>query len=270
MTLIISRGLTLRRTWQPMDPDAAAYITAVEAADAAAGQTGGLEERTKIAIDNFVLGCKADGTWNAIKASCILAGARTRLGAMVPLVGTAPTSFNFVDADYDRKTGLLGDGSTKYLNSNRNNNADPQNNHHFAVHVTTAHSASSNSTYIGAGIGESGVSHLGVANAPGFNTMFFRSRAATDIQAGAVSTTGFIGVSRLTPTSFNYRFASTTVNRVNASETPFNGNFLVFGRVVGTPYINGRLAFYSIGESLDLALLDARVTGLITAIGAAF
>jgi hypothetical protein len=28
-------------------------------------------------------------------------------------------------------------------------------------------------------------------------------------------------------------------------------------------------AFYSIGESLDLALLDARVTALVTAIGAA-
>jgi hypothetical protein len=31
----------------------------------------------------------------------------------------------------------------------------------------------------------------------------------------------------------------------------------------------GCLAFYSIGESLDLALLDARVSALVTAIGAA-
>jgi hypothetical protein len=30
-----------------------------------------------------------------------------------------------------------------------------------------------------------------------------------------------------------------------------------------------RIAFYSIGESLDLALLDARVTDLINAFGAA-
>jgi hypothetical protein len=34
-------------------------------------------------------------------------------------------------------------------------------------------------------------------------------------------------------------------------------------------YSNARLAFYSIGESLDLALLDARVTALITAFGVA-
>jgi hypothetical protein len=119
MGLVISKGLTLRKGWQPMDPDAAAYITAVETAD---GQA--LEEKTKIAIDNFVLGCKADGIWNAIKASCILAGARTRLGALTPLVGTAPTSFNFVDGDYNRKTGLVGDGSTKYLDSNRAQQGD--------------------------------------------------------------------------------------------------------------------------------------------------
>jgi hypothetical protein len=40
----------------------------------------------------------------------------------------------------------------------------------------------------------------------------------------------------------------------------------------GTPstaYFNGRLAFYSIGESLNLALLDARVTDLINAFAAA-
>jgi len=65
MTLVLQRPtgskLTLRQTWQPLDPDAAAYITAVETAD---GQA--LEEKVKIAIDNFVLGCKADGIWSAI------------------------------------------------------------------------------------------------------------------------------------------------------------------------------------------------------------
>jgi hypothetical protein len=34
-------------------------------------------------------------------------------------------------------------------------------------------------------------------------------------------------------------------------------------------FADARLAFYSIGESLDLALLDTRVSALITAIGAA-
>jgi hypothetical protein len=103
------------------DPDAGAYIAAVEAAD---GQL--LEFGVGKAINDFVVGCKQDKIWDAIKASCILAGARTLNGALVPLAGTAPTNFNFVSGDYNRKTGLVGDGSSKYLNSNRNNNADPQ------------------------------------------------------------------------------------------------------------------------------------------------
>jgi hypothetical protein len=95
------------------DADANAYMAAVEAAD---GEP--LELGVRLAITDFVLGCKSDGIWTAIKASCILAGARTLTGALVPLVGAAPTNNNFVSGDYNRKTGLVGDGSTKYLNSN--------------------------------------------------------------------------------------------------------------------------------------------------------
>jgi hypothetical protein len=260
MTIYAPGKVTLRQTWQPMDPDAAAYITAVETAD---GQA--LEEKVKIAIDNFVLGCKADGIWSAIKASCILAGARTLAGALVPLVGTAPTNNNFVEGDYNRETGLIGDGSTKYLNSNRNNNTDPQNNFHVAAHVTTAHSAANNSAYIGVEASGSGITNLGAS----ISTLFFRVRSSSAVNAGLGTTTGFIGLSRSNPESFDYRFGSTTSNAVISSQTPFNGDLLVFGRIVGQQYVNGRLAFYSIGEYLNLAKLDARVTDLINAIGVA-
>jgi hypothetical protein len=82
-------------------------------------------------------GTKADGTfWDALKASCILCGARTLAGALVPLAGAAPTNNNFVDADYNRETGLKGDGSTKYLDSNRANNADPQDDQHVCVYAS--------------------------------------------------------------------------------------------------------------------------------------
>ena len=241
------------------DTDAQAYITAVEAADGAA-----LEEGSKTAINNFVVGCKADGIWNAIKASCILAGARTLAGALVPLVGTAPTNFNFVSADYNRKTGLVGNGTTKYLDSNRNNNADPQDSQHLSAYVTTAHTAATNSTYVGAGMGLSGVSHLGIAKASGSDFLFFRLHSMSSVDtSGTGSTLNLIGVSRSSSQSFDHRFASTTTNAAIASETPFSGNLLVFGRTSTSAFINGRIAFYSIGESLDLALLDARVTTLI-------
>jgi hypothetical protein len=95
----------LLRPLATFDPDAAAYLRAVEAAD---GQA--LETPVKRAVDDFFRGTKADGIWDAIKASCILCGARTLAGALVPLVGTAPTNNNFVDADYNRETGLSGMG----------------------------------------------------------------------------------------------------------------------------------------------------------------
>jgi hypothetical protein len=244
------------------DTDAQTYIRRVEVADGAP-----LEESVKQAINNFVIGCKADGIWDAIKASCILAGARTLAGALVPLVGTAPTNFNFVSGDYNRKTGLMGDGTTKYLDSNRNNNADPQDSQHLSVYVTTAHTAATNSTYIGTGISVAGLSHVGVAKALGLDFLFFRSRTTTAIESAnaTASTVNFLGVSRSSSQSYDHRNASTTTNTAIVSETSFNGNLLVFGRTTTSAFVNGRIAFYSIGESLNLALLDARVTTLINA-----
>jgi hypothetical protein len=51
------------------------------------------------------------------------------------------------------------------------------------------------------------------------------------------------------------------------SQTPLNQNVIVFAASSdpGRPS-NGRLAFYSIGEAIDLALLDARVSTLIAAL----
>ena len=246
------------------DADATAYLAAVQAAD---GQV--LEPAVRLAVNSFIKGCKADGIWTAIKASCILAGARTLTGALVPLVGAAPTNFNFVSGNYNRKTGLVGNGISKYLDSNRNNNADPQNSNHQAVFVSTAQSASVVAAYIGAGAGgASGATHIGVN--PSANDLFFRSRNiwATNLSLSAAST-GLIGMSRASSSNFSYRAAGASAVANTPSQTPFNGNVLIFNRVTTDGPTNARLAFYSIGESLNLALLDSRVTDLINAFAAA-
>jgi hypothetical protein len=268
MTLVISKGITLRKGWQPMDADAAAYIAAVETAD-----TEPLEERTKIAIDNFVLGCKADGIWTAIKASCILAGARTRLGALTPLVGAAPTSFNFVDGDYNRKTGLVGDGSTKYLDSNRNNNADPQNSKHVSVYCTTASTVYNFSRYIVAGDstqGDTGVVTSSTGPTGNLNVNLNNSVGVNS--EVSQTTTGLLALNRSVSGSFSWRLGGITGSSNKGSTTPRSENIALYGRpqeTSPTRYVNARLAFYSIGESLNLALLDARVTDLINAFAAA-
>jgi hypothetical protein len=266
MTLIIQKPtgakLNLAQTYVGIDdPDAAVYVAAVEAADGEA-----LETATKVAIHSFVKGCKADGIWPAIKASCILAGARTLAGALVPLVplvGTAPTNNNFVSGDYNRKTGLVGNGSTKYLNSNRNNNADPQNSKHISVYGTSWGNA--NAGFIGSNGVSPGDSHLYAAAGTGTKITRLNSSGASTLSNTTI-TPSFMGASRDSSSGFNDRYNSITVFTSAASNTPRNANILVF-QTQGN--CNARLAFYSIGESLDLALLDARVTTLINAFAAA-
>jgi hypothetical protein len=240
------------------DSDANTYLRAVETAD---GQP--LEPAVAWAVNAFVVGCKADGIWTAIKASCILAGARTLTGALVPLVGTAPTNVSFVSGDYNRKTGLVGNGTSKYLNSNRNNNADPQDSNHLAVYASVAEP---NCT-IGVGAGEFGATSIS-------NTTVIRGRSRSNILATSTIslTVGFHGINRSTSATIVLRGNGLLESISQISGTPLNGNVLVFAR--GTPaspidHTSSRLAFYSIGESLDLALLDARVTTLINAFAAA-
>ena len=244
------------------DPDAARYITAVEAAD---GEL--LEGGVAFAISNFIVGCKLDGIWDAIKACCILAGARTLSGALVPLVGTAPTNFNFVAGDYNRETGLVGDGSTKYLDSNRNNNADPQNSNHLCVFVTAVNAGGGSRQVIGKGgtTGLPGSTHIVMAD----TLIGQRSRSNMYfILSGLGNSTGLLGISRALSSSFNYRHGGVAGVITNASQAPSEGSVQVYASD-GVASCSDRLAFYSIGESLDLAALDTRVSALITAIGAA-
>jgi hypothetical protein len=239
------------------DADAIAYVNAVEAAD---GQL--LEFGVGKAINDFVVGCKLDNTWPAIKASCILSGARTLAGALIPLAGTAPTNFNFVSGDYDRKTGLVGNGTSKYLDSNRNNNADPQNSKHVAVYINTVGTLG----FMGSAAG--GVAGITQLYNGGSSYLARNNETATATSIGAPAT-GLFGTSRNSGTSYAARRGGvqTTVNVI--SDTPNNANLLVFNIPTLTYFTNARLAFYSIGESLDLALLDARVSALITAFGVA-
>jgi hypothetical protein len=271
MGLVISKGLTLRKGYIGTDdPDAEAYIAAVEAADEAASPgIGALETATKVAIHSFVKGAKADGFWPAIKASCILAGARTLTGALVPLAGTAPTNFNFVSGDYNRKTGLksVGISTDKHLNTNRAANASSFDNYHMSVFRT-----STDTTGAGVFIGGSNPSFLNrIAEN---NARITQSSSLAAFTYSSSILTGFFGGSRDNSNSFDFRVDGATSTSNATGGSPGSVNITVFTQNISTGIntpnnTNARLAFYSIGESLDLALLDARVTDLINAFAAA-
>jgi hypothetical protein len=250
--------------WRPgfqFDVDASNYIEAVEAADEIASPgIGALETGVRYAINNFVIGCKQDGIWDAIKASCILAGARTLAGALVPLVGTAPTNFNFVAGDYNRKTGLKGDGSTKYLDSTYAYPAALQNNAHVSVYVS---SGGDNNTYIGA-LNVNGTQVV----AGGYIRL---NSSSTLILSNFSAATGLVAVNRANASQITTRISNVSTVENNTSAAVLAETIHVFQRNYPVSFnpTAARLSFYSIGESLDLAALDGRVTDLMSAIGAA-
>ena len=246
-----------------LDADARTYIAAVEAAD---GET--LEQGVKTAINDFVTGCKSDGIWESIKASCILAGARTLAGSLVPLKGAAPLNNNFTSANYDRETGLVGDGSQTYLDTNRANDDDPQDDKHISAYISTVPSSAGTVYIASAGrniVGSSSFFRGSVTTNWGVN----RPSTASTTDVLNADMIGFAGMSRFQAADFEYRAnGATNTSSAFPSATPDPGDLFVMSD--GSSYhSDARIAFYSIGESLDLEALDARVSALITAIGAA-
>jgi hypothetical protein len=248
--------LNVQQVAPALDPDAQAYITAVEAADSAA-----LEAGVKTAINDFVIGCKADGIWAAIKTSCILAGARTLTGALVPLVGSAPTNNNFVSADYNRKTGLIGNGSTKFLSTNRNNNADPQDSNHNVLYFSSSNYSFTQVYMGGNAAGVTGENAYVIFS----NTLNVRNRSSVANVISGSSPIGLFGTKRDNSSNYVVRKNGVETTVTRDSQTPENNIMNVFSNSPSTAPTDARIAFYSMGESLNLSLLDARLTTLINA-----
>lgn len=267
------------------------YLDRVIAADVAAGNTQGLELAVTDAISTCLQALVADGILGVsggvlaqapslVKASCAMQGARTLSGALVPLAADmpAPTNFNFVAGDYTRRTGLTGNGTTKYLNSNYMDNTDPQNDAHLSVYVAQAGTGGANTSMSYAGVSRSvapaslrlitrfnsfgGITAIGNYNRTG--------SAAAGINLNA---TGFLGNTRSASSSYIRRGLGVDIPTSGTSSAPAVASVAVFasnneGSGVSR-FANCQLSFYTIGRALDLAILDARITALSNAIQAA-
>lgn len=244
-----------------LDIDASNYIQAVAIADGLV-----VEPLVQLAINNFVTGCKADGIWNAIKSSCILAGARTLDGALVPLVGTAPTNYNFVANDYNRKTGLLANGTTKLLDTNQSVDFLPQNSKHVSIYVS---SVGGGTTYF-SNSSINGVDTFADASAGGRYAIISGSRTVGIIP----SNNSLLGLSRSNANDWQLRIRGSTYDYANTVGITSSASILLQARRNTTSgafesFRSDRLAFYSIGETIDLAKLETRVSALISTIATA-
>ena len=260
-TISVTRTVTPTvTTTENLDSDTNTYIAAVEAAD---GQS--LETNIKTAIADFILGLKNDDVWNYISNCCILAGARTLNGALVPLKGTAPTNYNFVSGDYDRYWGLKGNATDKYLNLNVNNTAELATDKHMSVYITEypnlanrimiGNYNSNGSSYIGMNMANTGYRYTmrigdgGIffysESAPG--TIGFKAVSQNEISKWVMITPGDDGFNRAPD-----RGGGTLVNAntyLFAGSDISNSNAPVF-------FADNRISFFSIGKNLQTETYD--------------
>jgi hypothetical protein len=211
--------------------------------------------------------------FDALKACCILCGARTLSGSLVPLAGSAPTNNNFIPDDYNRETGLVGNGSTKYLDSNRANDEDPQDDNHWAIYFTSVQTVAGRSAF-GSGDNVAGSYRYHRTNTGGNagKPQLQNNVAANYDTTGELEVPGLSATSRTSSAGYDWVSGGEEGAVTAASVAPATYNNYVFAiNSDGSVAIhsNARIAFFSIGESLDLAALDDAVSILVTAIGAA-
>lgn len=244
--------------YTPLDADAAAYITAVEAADGVA-----LENGVRQAIDDFVIGLKADSLWTPIVHATLLMGPRTLAGALVPLKGTAATNNNFVSADYDRH-GIVGNGTTKHLDTNVANNSLPQNDFHMSILTNDILGSIGGFMGVAAAAGSSSIARLSTSTR-------WRCRTTSEYARPSFMR-GLSGVSRASGTAYSIARDGGVETPTIASVAPGAGNIHVM-RVNGGAYAPSagnditQVYWYSIGNALTLSALATRVGTLRTTLG---
>jgi hypothetical protein len=281
----VETSAALREKFISIDPDVINYIEAVEAAD---GEP--LEQDVVTSLEAFILGCKVDGIWDSISSSCIIAGARTLAGAATSLKGPATTlvtSVAFNQSNYNRKTGVNG-GSTagQGIVTNYNNNNENYLDFHLSVYVTQGLSSAvagpsplfqPSNTVNGVGFVMFGTTgNMSVGCTSGGAT------ATQNITTLPNSTTGLIGSTRGIKADPSTATAITPLTHfaVRGSGTNFDVAFNAIPTMIqqmvlksyvpgsGFPEAEPRASFYTVGSSIDLTKLDARVTKLMTKLNA--
>jgi hypothetical protein len=163
---------------------------------------------------------------------------------------------------------LVGDGSTKYLDSNRSGTDDPNTNGHMSVYATNV---VPNAVVIGYYQSSPFASYSYLYH----GTTGTNFSLKTNNQTINIGTQGpaLFGVTKagVTPGKLDARLNNQDYTATFTDTASIALNYHVFKRNHPSQvyFSQSRLAFYSIGEALDLALLDTRVSDLITAFGAA-
>jgi hypothetical protein len=253
------RGVTLfdeRLIQGRVDPDALTYIRKVERSDNAS-----LEPGVKVAINNFVINCKASGLWDKLSLVAIMSGARTLTGALVVLKGpiNSLTNTNFVAADYDRRNGFTGDGTGKFFGTGAYQAAsEALDDYHIAVNLTTLDTVTPSPVWgFGGTVYDQAQTHNSTV----------RSRNTGNITV-STWTKGFACVSRNNSSNFDWRNNKSTTNYSQTSVARNADGFRILRS--GSTYSTNVINYFAGGKAItELALYDDLVSTLLSDIARA-
>ena len=258
MTIMLRMTGTLgqRRILHPQTLDYIARLQAVGGHDPAFDSANDYLIRELVALGGPY--------WDTMGTMTTLCG-KLFAGLLVPLrdgmdVGTNVDN-NFVSGDYNAKTGLVGDGSSKYIDSNRNNNADGQNNISMGVYISAVGATAITEAFIGS---------RHPTNASPLTQMLSLSGGdkIARLNSGTTGTftssrmPGYFGSSRNNSSNMLARFSGANNELTSASSEPYDNNQWVFARnhIGSAAFSNCRLSLYHIGPALNLATLDGILT----------
>lgn len=256
----------------PLDPDALLWFAAVEATGANFGSSPSSITSNKLAFSTAFSGFKSAGIWDTIRQACFLVGPSTYQGALVNIKLTGnPTNNNFASGDYNRLTGLNGNGSNKYLDTNVNDlDFSASYGHIYALVTDFGISAPLNnpqfvfgSNYTGDG--DQVMSYV-IDQGPG-RFVVFKPSCSQVFSQGTVGTNGgILGYSR-NGSDVTYRNDGNTwvTEPASSADYPAGFNYCLFlDPATSICNFSGRVAFYSVGTSTDIETMNSIVQTLKT------
>lgn len=268
-------------------PEAAAWRSAVVGAGGAAPSAATMKAVSDFcaAIDkanlrdrfyrlNLMCGPASDSALVAVRTPLYRGQSRTG----TQLGNTIDTNVGnlFVPADYKETGtggGLVGNGSTKYLNTGLAHNVLPQNDSHAAVYEITRASATFRTSLGARASSTTGYLNMGTWNSTanyGFNC--FESGGRIDL---ANSGGGFYvgSINGATDSALYRNGGSKSGNTITTTRTPGSQNLFVFALNDGgspTGYTDARLAGYSVGLKMsdsEVAAYNSAMQAFQTALG---
>lgn len=182
-------------------------------------------------------------------------------GITVPLRDgmTVPTQNNFVAADLNQLTGLKGNLSSKWIDTNIGGQTPDQDDNSISTYATEVNTY--NNHYLSTG-GALGATHIYPISSTSLICRI--SGAGAGVNATPLH---FAGATRSAASVMNIRANGTDFSNTSTSVQQLTDNFNVFGRP-NANRTDARLATYHIGPALDLATLEGLQDTLLSEIAA--